>query len=58
MNQIPDVLLNFLISKNLTEDISADLDEYTGEKLKYTQPVDPDSFEVSEDYWHLPLISI
>lgn len=58
MNNISDILYNFMLSKNMTGNISGDLDEYTGEKIKYSNPLNSDQFESSDDYWHIPLIAV
>lgn len=53
-----NALYYFLISKNMTGDISGDLDSYEGESTKYTNPILSEYFESSDDYWHIPLLSI
>ena len=34
---LPELFYNFMISKNMTGDISPDLESYTGENVKYTK---------------------
>lgn len=55
---LPELFYNFMISKNMTGDISPDLESYTGEKIKYTMPLTSDDVESPDDYWHIPLLSI
>lgn len=52
-----DLLHNFMISLNMTGDISGDLESYEGEaEVRYTNPFFDE--KTSDDFWHVPLISI